>query len=181
MDTSAPFSWDNAATSPNGTSFGISGDDSSASATIPFGFSYYGVTYTTVWASTNGLLSFAGSNSSWSNVPFPSTDSSTQRVITPFWEDLYVNNSNDLRYGVSGSAPNRIFVITWTIVNHLGYADANTFQVLLYEGSNLIKFQYQTIIPFGFEIVGLNQGDGCRYNSVDPTSLTNNMAVLFTP
>ena len=185
MNTSAPFSWDNAATSPNGTSFGISGDDNSASTTIPFVFSYYGVTYTTVWTSTNGLLSFAGFNSNYTNVPYPSSAPNAQLVVTPFWDDLFVNNSFDLRYGVSGVAPNRIFVVTWTNVRHLSCADSNTFQVLLYEGTNEIKFQYQTINPNascnGGETVGLNKGDGCFFNSFTPTSLSNNMAILFTP
>ena len=42
------------------TALTLTGDDASATLTLPFTFRYYGTDYTTAWVSTNGVLNFQG-------------------------------------------------------------------------------------------------------------------------
>jgi len=184
--TSTPaYSWDTSADPGNGTQiYGTGYDDDSSSITLPFTFSFYCLSTSTVAVSTNGLLSFAGLNANFSNVPFPSTDPSAREVTTPFWDDLTTyDTTSEIRWGVAGTAPNRRAVITWTNMRYCcgtpGTA-AGTFQAILYEGTNQILFQYQTI-SVGTPTVGLNWGDGIKYNSIVPSSLTAGIAILFSP
>jgi len=184
--TSTPvYSWDTTADPGNGAQiYGTGYDDNSSSITLPFTFSFYCLSTSTVVVSTNGLLSFADLNANFSNVPFPSTDPSAREVTTPFWDDLTTyDTASEIRWGVAGTAPNRRAVITWTNMRYCcgtpGTA-AGTFQAILYEGTNQILFQYQTI-SVGTPTVGLNWGDGIKYNSIVPSSLTAGIAILFSP
>jgi len=179
------YSWDTIADPGNGTQiYGTGIDDASSSIKLPFTFSFYCLSTSTVAVSTNGLLSFAGLNANWGNVPFPSTDPSAQGVTTPYWDDLTTfDTTSEIRWGVAGTAPNRRAVITWTNMRYCCGAPgtpAGTFQAILYEGTNQILFQYQAIDPsLGSPTVGLNWGDGILYNSIDPGSLTAGTAILF--
>ena len=50
-------------------------------------------------------------------------------------------------YQVLGTAPNRRLVVQWNEVPHYNDEDARfTFQAILYEGSNNIKFLYKEMI-----------------------------------
>src|SRR5215475_9841481 len=53
-----PFSYVNIA--GTGTTILANEDDATATLTLPFGFRFYGVTYTTICVSTNGLITFSG-------------------------------------------------------------------------------------------------------------------------
>jgi hypothetical protein len=177
------YAWDPSADPPNGSlAIGNGSDDKSYALSLPFPFNFYGTDYNTVYIDSNGRLNFYSNTSYFSNLPFPCIEDKCHLVIAPFWDDLasYPPGS-EVRYAIIGAAPDRRVVITWTRVEHLGDNDTNTFQVILYEGTNEIKFQYQTINPYGEETVGLNLGDGCRHNSYPSTFLTNGTAILFSP
>lgn len=181
------YSWDSSADPGNGTQiFGTGIDDSSSPVTLPFTFSFYCVSTTTAWVSSNGLLSFIDYNSYFGNVIFPSTDPSAQEVATPYWDDLTTyDTTSEIRWANAGVAPNRRVVITWTNMRYCcgspGTA-AGTFQAILYEGTNRILFQYQAINPgAGSATAGLNRGDGVLYNNILPGSLTAGTAILFSP
>lgn len=134
-------------------------DDSSRSATLPFAFSFYGNTYTTVYISTNGYIGFTNSNmSAYSNQNMPdATAGYPTNIIAPFWDDLYIriggmagDNISKIMIKTVGSAPNRIFVVSFDPVYHIsdaGKVDPFRFQILLYEGSNHIVFQYKDVRP----------------------------------
>jgi len=177
------YAWDPSADSPNGSlAIGNGSDDESYALSLPFPFNFYGTDYNTVYIDSNGRLNFYSNTSYFSNLPFPCIEDKCQLVIAPFWDDLTTYPlDSEVRYAIVGAAPERSVVITWTRVEHLGDGDTNTFQVILYEGTNKIKFQYQTINPYGEETVGLNLGDGCRYNSYPSSSLANGTAILFSP
>jgi len=177
------YVWDPSADPPNGSVAIPNGyDDVSYELSLPFSFNFYETDFNTVYIDSNGRLNFFSNTSYYSNLPFPCTENKCRLVIAPFWDDLTTRPSgSEVRYAIVGTPPDRRVVITWTNVEHLGWNDSNTFQVILYEGTNEIKFQYQTINPYGEETVGLNYGDGCRYNTYPSSSLTNETAILFTP
>lgn len=120
-------------------------DDDYASATIPFSFNFYGTAYTTLFVSTNGLITFGTGDDSYSNDTLASNPS--EAAIAPFWNDLYVSNSSGTAKIVTqtvGSSPNRQFIIQWDKVRFYGGSttDPITFQVVLSEGSNSIQLNY---------------------------------------
>lgn len=117
---------------------------------LPFAFKFDGTDYRRISVSSNGLVGFGntdvtadGYNSLTGYGEYP--------VITAWWDYLkltggaqsYCSKSPSISYGVNGNAPNRIFVIEWRDVEVAErYAAFSTFQVRLYEGSNLIEFWY---------------------------------------
>ncbi len=89
---------------PRGTALGLHDDDASTAVELPFAFPYFGAEYTTIFVSTNGMITF--------DVPFTAaagtrTDLGTLTAVSPLWidlvtdgelqsgEDVYVDSSND--------------------------------------------------------------------------------------
>jgi hypothetical protein len=121
-------------------------DDFFQSVSLPFSFDFYGTAQSSVFVSTNALLTFGSGNTSFVNTDL--TTSPTQAAIAVFWDDLL--NRNDLNtasvrtqsVGVAGS---RQFVIQWDKVTFISGGDGTdtlTFQAILFEGSNDIRFNY---------------------------------------
>jgi len=168
-------------------------DDDYTEVPIGFTFNFYGVDYDTVFIGSNGYLTFDGGDYEYDNFVFPSIGLPR---IAPFFDDLLKQEvDSGVYYETIGTAPNRMFVVTWYIEDHFdffgeGYGSPNTvtFQVILYEGSNEIKFQYQDV-TFGDSrwdygasaTVGINKGDGItavQYSNNEAV-LENEMAILI--
>lgn len=143
-----PFGYacDNSSTRPwiaATTNTGISQDDQVVSIPIGFSFSFYGNSYTTVNVSSNGNLQFTTSDNEYSNTcPLP--DPALQRMIAPWWDDLYPPGGGQVLYIRTGSAPNRVFTVEWRNIEHYpGTASGVTFEVQLEETTNDIYVLYQ--------------------------------------
>ena len=68
-------------------------------------------------------------------------------IVAPFWEDLKPVSGAVLRYKTFGSAPNRYLVVEWNgAAVYLDFDHPVTFQAILYEGTNDIKFQYLSMV-----------------------------------
>ena len=70
---------------------------------------------------------------------------SNQRgVLAPFWGDLDVQQNSNLVYQTTGTAPNRVFTIEWKNIkwDYQCNAAVGSFQIKLYESSNIIEFDY---------------------------------------
>jgi hypothetical protein len=123
----------------------VTGDEAVASVALPFAFSFYGNTYSTVWISTNGFLSFAdpGGTHSSDRTSLPNTDG-PNLALYPYWDDLVVDSSASVRTVTSGTAPNRIYTVEWHNVTF--YRDSTArfnVSVRLSETTGLITFWYQ--------------------------------------
>lgn len=143
-------------------------DDISSPVPIGFNFNYCGKYYTRVIISTNGWISpdtIIGSSNSYNNL------SSTYYFpfIAPLWDNL---SCTDIRYSLSGSAPDRIFTVQWKNAkwNYNGTAGQN-FQVKIFETSNQIKFIYGAMIPpaSGSASIGINCSTGGNGNFISIT------------
>src|SRR5262249_15272511 len=83
---------------------------------------------------------------SFSNEPMPTTAIAT--LVAPFWDDLYPTpgTNQNVFWAVRGAAPNRELVVEWRNVRHFSCnADSSatvTFQVVFFEGSSTILFNY---------------------------------------
>lgn len=124
---------------------GLYDDDDLVLLELPFTFTFYGVEYDEVWASSNGNLQFTAANPAYNNeclVPQPAVDMGD--MIAPYWDDLTLAFVGFLQTEEVGQAPERIFVVEWDEILKFGSVeDQLTFEVQLFEGSNDIVFLYQ--------------------------------------
>ena len=144
----------------------LSSYDDEYSLALPLGFTfkYFGSDYTSVYASTNGWISFYGpSDSEYINENIP-TLGTPYGVIAPFWDDFEVKAqgaTDKVSYITSGSAPNRIFTIEYYSVTRYGTSESTDFQVKLYETSNVIEFHYgASTLTTGSASIGIENYDG---------------------
>jgi hypothetical protein len=97
---------------------------------------FYGEGVSRLRISSNGFITFANSNSSGccSGQALPSP-AAPNHLVAGFWEDLNPRGGGAIRFGRSGTAPNRIFVVMFDNVPHFGGRNLTSFQIVLHEGS----------------------------------------------
>jgi hypothetical protein len=161
-------------------------DDGVALLSLPFPFQFYGATYTLVCASSNGIVSFVTSSAACtSSADFANADFSTQPLpadlpaLVPFWTDLLFTGPGAVYFKTQGTVGTRRFVIEY--VNAYQPPDSDnpaTFEVVLYEGSNQILFQYQNV-DFG-PSVAISKGVQAVIGIRDQAGQTNNRQILWS-
>jgi hypothetical protein len=178
-------------------------DDDVALLTLPFPFQFYGTSYTMVCASANGSLTFVSTAAACVNrLDFANTDLATTAppgdgpAILPFWSDLtfQVAGGGAVYYGAQGTPGSRRFVLEWSNAYPQGSANPVTFEVVLYEGSNKILLQYQTVdlgaanpagngalATVGVRAAGGNTNGKQLAWSFDAAVLGNSKAIQITP
>jgi subtilisin family serine protease len=160
------------------------GDDTSTAITPGFPVKFGTTSYTTVNVGSNGVLSFTNSITAFSNTQLPNASYTT--VVAPFWDDLYPTGADNVYWEVLGTAPNRELVIEWRNVRP--YACRNdtpaptvTFQVVLFEATNHVLFNYQDVI-FGGNCANLDKGGsatiGVQVSTTDATQIGYNSQIL---
>lgn len=156
---------------------------------VGFFFNYYGTDYSQLSITNNGLTLASGGTSQWTNQPIGS--STPHNFIAPFWDDIVTWDSigaDAIYYQTIGEAPNRRFVVEWHDNYHYYSSPSGvTFEVILYEGTNNIKFQYKDV---DFDVsswdngasatVGIESADGrgLQY-SYNEQVLNPSLAILF--
>lgn len=128
----------------------VQDDDAFSSSTIPLGFTfvYDGNSYNNCWVNSNGFVTFLGSVTGISASTQRSNNLTNSNLLTPalypLWDDLD-GFDGTASYQTSGIAPNRVFTFEWKsyywdfIASNIGIS----FQVKLYETSNVIQFIYK--------------------------------------
>ena len=138
----------------NGVSVLKGSDDGMVALTLPFAFRFYSQPYTLACVSANGALYFVASASSCNGFgDFANTDLSSTIVpgdlpaVLPYWSDLTFDQpgAGAVYYGTVGAAPSRRFVVQWNNAFPQGSPNPVTFQALLTEGSNEVRFQYKNV------------------------------------
>jgi hypothetical protein len=186
-DDNCGYEWIDA-TSGIGT---ILGDEDYISANIGFTFNFYDTPFTQLYISSNGYLKFGPMQQEFENscIPFFTDPNST---LDLYWDDIYPKYSNAVTYYKTfGTAPNRYFVVEYKDVYIYGnYNSTGTFEVILYEGSNLVKYQYQDVnfgssdYNYGMSAtIGIESSGGTlgTQYSCNEVSLTNNQGICFYP
>ncbi|MBD3223116.1 MAG: hypothetical protein GF313_00190, partial [Caldithrix sp.] len=182
------YSWIDA---KDGTSlFGSAFNNSITSTpqTLPFSFNYYDSSYTQIYISSNGWITFDNyPNSEAINDTIPSS-TGPSTMIAPFWDNLNSTAGNDggVYFKVSGNQPNRRVIIEWDIIERDGTSSNSiNFQVVLHEHSNLIKFQYNNIDNDRYgggnsASIGIknDSGTGLSY-AYNDSVISSGMAILF--
>lgn len=181
-DDSVQFSWIDAT---SGTNSGLQGDDQyTGPIDIGFDFRFYENTYSQLYITTNGLVTFGEGAYQYSNLPIPNP-ALPNNFIAVFWDDLCVNygnyNTGAVYYKSGGIAPNRYFVVEWYQVSRLGSTDLATFEVIIYENGDIVT-QYLSLSGYlQSATVGIEDdvgGTGLQYLYNAP-GLSNNKAIRF--
>jgi hypothetical protein len=141
-----PISGDELAPEDSGVIEVTSNSGQAQSINIGFPFSFYENTYTSCGVSNNGLITFGGSSGIY-NLPLqiPTSTSSPNNFIAPFWSSLTADSNSKLLYTTRGVDSGRVFVLQFTNFKQSSGSAHITFQVLLYEGSNNIEFHYRDL------------------------------------
>lgn len=120
-------------------------DEGSAAIPIPFSFIWYGQTYSTIHAYTNGLVSFSGPPTTLAGQlrqpsVVPSQGNLIHNFIGVMWHDLTATPSSAIRSRVVGTTGSRVLEIQFE--DYRGFsnplAEVN-FQVRLFEGTNAVQ------------------------------------------
>src|SRR5262249_12003027 len=124
-------------------------DDASVAIPIGFTFPLYGVGNTTVFVSSNGLLTFGTGNTAFTNADLTTTPA--QASIAAFWDDLHTEGDDagaNVFFQVSGSGPNQHLTIQWNEIRFFsGGAEGDTITVpaqLFPDGR--IMFDYHNLV-----------------------------------
>jgi len=120
-------------------------DDSEANVTLPFTFNFYGVTSSNIRVGNNGGIFFNATTGDLSTLNANLGSTTTNNLIVPFWDDIDADTGN-VYYQTFGVAPHRMFVIEWFDRPHYSNIGDATFELILYEGTNNIKYQYQDVV-----------------------------------
>lgn len=136
-----------------GTAVSVGTDDVwSPIINLPFPFCYYGQTYTTCKVGSNGAIDFApaggGGGHPWSfTASCPNTALVNAGDIFGAYHDIdpSINTgSQTVRWYLLGTAPCRIFVVSFNNIGHFSCTSMRTTQmIVLYETTNVIDVYVQ--------------------------------------
>ncbi len=161
----------------DGTPLNIRGDDTGAWYTLPFSFTFYGTSYSQVYLSSNGLLSFVAEDTEYDNT----TGIGSRVAIAPLWDDLLTDTRPDDDIYVFRPDADSIG-FRWKAVTINNEKDTN-FEVILYR-DGLIRFNYGAQDGDIDATIGISKGDGATYSIVYDDNIfnTNNMdSIVYSP
>jgi MSHA biogenesis protein MshQ len=139
-----------------GTQLPLNDDQVSANINLGFTFNYGGTNYTRVRIAANGMLFFGGITTAYQNSPLPldgNAEPSIDALMLPLWDDYQPDGMGTyLRYRRSGTAPNRVFVVSWLSMPYYCWnrngtncdndnqttGTSATFQVQIYEQGHFV-------------------------------------------
>ena len=125
------------------------GDDADQTA-IPLGFTlnYAGNNYSTIGLNTNGLLWFDATPGTFGNyISSMYASYGTNQSVSAWFCNMQDDASSDILYQTKGTAGSRTFTVQYTNYPHYLIGDNGgnirlNFQVIFYEGTNVIEFNY---------------------------------------
>jgi subtilisin family serine protease len=156
------------------------GDDWTATIDTPFPIKFgdENQSFDMLTIGSNGAMSLTNTDPvDLSNVNLPASKYTT--LIAPFWDDLNPAASGDLFYTTMGVEPNREFIVEWRDVRHYSSSDGATFQVVFFENSSDILFNYLDV-DFGTSSVdkGASATVGVQSSESNAALVTYNDAKL---
>ena len=131
--------------SSQGTSISLT-DDDYVSVPIGFSFPFFTNNYTSVYITSNGMLTFVSGTTDYTNDPIP-TSGAPNNFIAAWWDDLSPQWGGPVLY-YHDSANSRFIVSYLDVPNYTwaGGTGSLTFQMILYPNGR-IDFNYQTMDP----------------------------------
>ena len=152
------------------------GDDNTRQVALGFEFEYWGQTFTDVWVSSNGFVSFQGpANLCCNGQPI---EQAQRNTIYAYWSDLISFTGNPYYRISEGSA-----LFGWYNVQEYGTNNSNTFEIGLFSNGN-IQFNYGALSASGGHdftagITGSEADDNVSlFYGRNPQSLQNQSGLL---
>ena len=152
------------------------GDDATRRVSLGFEFEYWGQTFTDVWVSSNGFVSFqSAANLCCNGQPL---EQAQRNTIYAYWSDLISFTGNPY-YRVSDGAA----LFGWYNVQEFGTNNQNTFEIGLFSNGN-IQFNYGSLSASGWRdftagITGPEADDNISlFYGRNPQSLQNQSGLL---
>jgi len=181
----ATYSWIDAT---GGTNTGIADDDGYSDVSIPFDFRFYGQIYNSARISANGYLTFGENGWSFKSTGLPWQDDPNEGIY-PLWDDLDPSQGGSIYSTTTGAMPNRQFIVEWNQIPFRNSSDIVTFEVILFESTNEILFQYYEMngsrgagISASVGIENVSGTIGLRYSSrFTPGTTYDGLAIQFIP
>lgn len=118
------------------------GDDNTRQVALGFEFEYWGQTFTDVWVSSNGFVSFQSGNHLCCNGQ--PIDQAQRNTIYAYWSDIISFTGNPY-YRVSDGAA----LFGWYNVQEYGTNNSNTFEIALFDNGN-IQLNYGSLSASGW-------------------------------
>src|SRR5262249_5216003 len=112
-------------------------------------FPFYSTNNTSVFVSSNGLMTFGGGDSTFTNADL--TTSPTLAGIAPFWDDLHTAGGvagANVFFQALGSGPNRHLPVPWNKIRFFSggtTGDTITFEAQLYADGR-VQFNYPDLV-----------------------------------
>lgn len=183
---------------PGGTAVSAGTDDVwSPQIALPFTFCYYGQSYTTCKVGSNGSIKFgtyAPTTQPWSfSASCPSTALTGAGDVFGVYHDIDPSLGGNISWYLIGSAPCRIFVVSFNNIPHFSCTSINsTHMIVLYETTNVIDVYVQekqtcTSWNGGNAIIGIQNPAGTAglaapgRNTAPDWTVTSPEAWRFTP
>ena len=160
---------------PGTADTGNHADDLTTAVVIPFSYTLYGTSFTTINVSSNGNAQFTTTDTAFTNVcPLPWTTHNS--TIFPYWDDQRTDTQTGcaafpggvcgIFTSVSGVAPNRIFNIEWRTVYFSSTTTTANHELRLYEGQTRFDVIYGTLGLGNTSATAGVQKDNTTFDSV---------------
>jgi len=169
-------SYTRAHTSPEwiggGTAMNWHGDDACWQYTLPFDFPFYGVPYSSIFVSSNGLIAFNGPDTTYDN----SMPALAQKLaIAPAWDDWVTDSPHDIYIWTNSTCVG----IMWYVRSYGGNITNCYFEALL-SSDGVIQFDYGSCDGTASATLGISNGLD-QILAEDQTNLNNILTIVFTP
>jgi hypothetical protein len=169
----------------DGTPLGLT-DDSEANVALPFSFNFYGTDSTDIRVGNNGGILFGVTSGDLSTLNDNLGTTAATNLIVPFWDDID-SDTGEVYYKTVGVAPYRQFIVEWFNRPHYSNVGSATFELILYETTNNIKYLYQDVVfgntsyDYGASAtVGIRQtGSNYLQYSYNQPVILDGMAICF--
>lgn len=156
-------------------------DDAVYELNLPFAFPFYENVYSSVFVSTNGVISFVEGviDSIGHELPL---DIAPNNLIAVLWDDLVAGNSH-VFYKAGSDSQGSYFVIEWRNVIRRGENSPLTFEVVLRPDGTILVQLKDVSGDFSTSTIGIEDSHGLNgllylYGSPAPTLSS---AILFIP
>ncbi|GAA1739301.1 hypothetical protein GCM10009809_38430 [Isoptericola hypogeus] len=166
----------------------LTGDEDATTLALPFPVSFYGVSYSNVNVTTNGLVNFLQPRlGDYANTALPA-EAAPNGIVAAYWDDLVLDRLSKVSTTTTGKAGARTFAIVWE--NARLDSDPSrrvSFEVLFDEATSDITLQYRGLkgdVEKGSSAtVGIeNQAGTVALDyAVDAALLADDTAITFTP
>jgi hypothetical protein len=163
----------------SGATYLLEADDSVTSVRLPFSFSFFNVSYSTVYISTNGNLQWATSSTQYTVNPLPDGNPNVEPLLATFMTDLYPYGPYVRSYKTFGDSPNRSFVVSFNLTGYCcsigGTYPMVSFDTILYETTNVIEIRYRRVDPSTsrYVIIGVDNSRALSNGEPDYTVVYN--------